>query len=401
MKKWITAAIVLILFVPFSQSKAQIGENLTDWSIDLSGGPTFGQFTFDSRVTAQGALGVRYAVNPVFSLYGHAGIGRFKADDAIMDESGFTNNYYTVGLGGRANLLRMVTGVNRVTEQFGVYGLAGLGLIRNSVDVADTDIPGFPGRNFSGNAMLYRLGGGLTYRISRRVDVFMQVDLNHSDSDLLDGYERAPGSGSTGLLSGGDSYINTSAGISLKLGRSSVRHTEWQRQDHRTTHLTYDMDDRLQQLEQEQELADVAMETINERLLSLSSSLNDITNQLNTVYNQQFMRQYDQIDSLAIRINVLEEKLEDLSDEIPEAQANTGDETTFFIVAGVFESRQNAELLLEDVRAEGFGNAQIVQDQVNNFNVVTYSQHSTRSSANEELNRIRSNVNPDSWIYVK
>ena len=397
MKTWIAVTLLLFLFV----APARAEYTPTDWSVNLSGGTTFGQFTFDSRVTAHGTLTFRYAVNPVVSLYGNAGIGRFKADEAIMDDSGFTNNYYTIGLGGRANLLRMATGINSITEQFGVYGLAGFGLIRNSVDVTDRNIPGFPGRNFSGNAMLYRLGGGLTYRINRRMDVFVQVDLNHSNSDLLDGYERAPGSGSTGILSGGDSFINTSAGISFKLGSNSVRHPDWQRHDHRTTQLTYDIDDRLNRLEQEQDLADIAMETINERLLSLSSSLNDIANQMNTVYSQQFLRQYDEIDSLAIRINVLEEKLEELSDEMPEAQTNTGNETTFYIVAGVFESRQNAELLLNDVRTEGFGNAQIVQDQVNNFNVVTYSQHSTRSSANEELNRIRSNVNPDSWIYVK
>jgi hypothetical protein len=391
----LAAAAVIFLFTP----EARAIDHPSNWSLDLKGGITSGFLTFDSKVTPQAGFQVRYAMNPVISFYGDMSFGQFRSADALDGVNGFSNDYLSVGLGTRANVLRMLTGVNSVTENFGLYAAAGIGLMRGDVSVDDSRFQGYSGRNGSVNAVVYRITTGAAYRVSRRVDIFAQAQFNHSGSDLLDGYERANG-GSTGRFSGGDSYLNTSMGVSIKFGRSRSGHADWQRRDHRSDPLAHSLQDDITRLEAELKEMERTNTQLTQRMKSLNQTINEFSYLINTAHKEEFKLYDSQILSLQNRMDLIQSDINDMAENV-DTRRETGNEHRFFVVAAVFRNMENAERGLRIVRNEGFDRSVIQQDRRRNYYLVAYSGHATREAALEEMRRIRAEVNPESWVYVQ
>ena len=387
------------------------GDNTNNWSLDFKGGITTGQFTFDSRMTGHGGIQLRYSMNPLVSMYGSFGVGIFRAPDDMMSQTGFSNDYFIGGLGARVNVLRMLAGPSPVTDRLAVYTTTGLQLMRADVRVRNREVPGYAGNNFSGNAMILNLGAGAAFRINRRIDLFLQTELNHSDSDLLDGYERLPGASRTGFISGGDSYINTSAGISIKLGSTEARHSDWRQQErgYRTETRPASVERELAELRAELERSDRIKEELARRLQSMTANLTEFSELVNTTQQQQ-------LDSQGLRLEQLQNRVAQLQAEhgtpsrtdisetaertVSDQMQATGD-PRYFVVAGAFRNRDNAERLLQQITEEGFDQASIVTDPQRGFHVVTYSGHAVREQAERELVQVRSRVNPDAWIFTR
>ncbi len=394
-KALLTAIAVLFFLIP----EARADDYPSNWSLDLKGGITSGFFTFDSKTTAQGGFQVRYSMNPVVSFYGDMAFGQFRSLDSMQGVNRFSNDYFAIGLGARMNILRMLTGLNPVTERFGFYGATGIGLMRGDVSVSDTNLPGYSARNAPVNAVVYRIATGAAYRINRRVDVFVQAEFNHSGSDLLDGYQRVDG-GSTGRISGGDSFVNTSAGISIKFGRSQVRHADWQQYDHRTDPLARSLQAEITRLETELDERKRSQEQLTQRLQSLNQTINEFSYLINTAQKEEFKLYDSQLLSLQNRMDMMQSDINGITERV-EVQQPVSEEDRFFVVASVFRNSENAETQLREVRNEGFDQASIQQDRRRNYYLVTYSGHTTREAALEEMHRVRADVNPDSWVYVK
>ncbi len=396
MKKTLFTVIAISLFlIP----EARAVDYPSNWSLDLKGGITSGFFTFDSKTTAQAGFQVRYSMNPVVSFYGDMAFGQFRSLDSMQGVNGFSNDYFAIGLGTRMNILRMLTGLNSVTENLGLYGATGIGLMRGDVSVCDTRFPGYSGRNGPVNAVIYRIATGATYRISRRVDMFVQAEFNHSSSDLLDGYQRTDG-GSSGRFSGGDSFVNTSAGISIKFGRSQVRHADWQQFDHRTDPLARSMQADIARLESELSERERSHEQLTQRMRSLNQTINEFSYLINTAHKEEFKLYDSQLISLQNRVDMMQSDINDITERVDVRRPET-EENRFFVVAAVFRNMENAERELRDVRNAGFDQATIQQDRRRNYYLVTYSGHTSREAALEEMRRVRADVNPESWVYVK
>lgn len=397
--KNILFAFIALFF--FAVPEARAVDYPSNWSLDLKGGITSGFFTFDSKTTAQGGFQVRYSLNPVVSFYGDMAFGQFRSPDSMQGVNGFSTDYVAVGLGARLNILRMLTGLNSVTENFGLYGATGIGLMRGDVSVCDTNFPGYFGRNAPVNAVVHNITAGATYRISRRVDVFAQAEFNHSNSDLLDGYQRIDGR-SSGRISGGDSFVNTSAGISIKFGSSRVRHADWQQYDHRTDPLAHSLQAELARMEAELREQESSNEELARRMNSLNQTINEFSTLINTAHREQFKTFDSQLTSMQNQLDMIQAEVDELGEqEVVHVQRPVSDENSFFVVAAVFWNRQNAERGLQEVRNEGFDQATIQQDQRRNYYLVTYSGHTSRQAAIEEMQRMRAGVNPDSWVFVK
>ncbi len=398
MVKKFFCALAMIVLICASQSVAE--EPPGNWSLDFQGGISSGQFTFGSKITPHGGVKLRYSMNPLVSFYGNLEIGQFRALDSIMDQSGFSNDYFLAGLGARFNVLRMFTGTTPLTERFGLYSTTGMGLMRADVRVNNTSIPGYAGMSYSGNALVLQIGTGITYRISNRIDVFMQTELNHSDSDLLDGYERLPGGSQTGLISGGDSYINTSFGISVKLGSPGAPHAAWHDMDSRRTAPAASLDWEISRMQAELERSERINEQLARQLQSLSTSLNEFSELVGETQQRRLDTHENQIRSLQNRMDQLHAGLDDIP-EPPEAPRADPAADQFFIVAGVFQNPDNAERLRRELLNSGFDQASIIFDDIRDYHIVTYSGYPTREQADAEIERIRAQVNPDAWVFTR
>jgi hypothetical protein len=394
MNKTLLAAVAFSLFL-IPEAKAT--DYPSNWSLDLKGGITSGFFTFDSKTTAQAGFQVRYSMNPVVAFYGDLGVGQFRSSDDLANE--FSNDYLAVGVGARLNLLRMLTGLNSVTENLGLYASTGVGLMRGDVSVSNTNVPGHIARNAPVNAFLYRITTGATYRVSQRVDLFVQAEFNHSNSDFLDGYRRANGA-SSGRISGGDSFLNTSAGITFKFGRKQTPHVDWQPWDHRADPLARSLRQDIDRLEAELEKQEKSHTQLAQRMQSLNQTINEFSYLINTAHKQEFKNYDAQLQSLQNRMDLVQSDVNDITEQM-HVQRTDPVENRFFVVAAVFRNRENAERQLQQVRNEGFGQASIQQDRRRSNYLVCYSGHTTREAALEEMRRVRADVNPESWVYVK
>ncbi|MFO8029282.1 MAG: SPOR domain-containing protein [Cyclonatronaceae bacterium] len=406
-----------IIFIPATPADAE--EPPGNWSLDFKGGLTSGQFTIDAKRTGHGGVNLRYSMNPLLSFYGNLEVGQFRADESVRNVAGFSNDFFSAGLGMRANVLRMFTDETPLSRRLALYTTAGIGLMAMDVRVTNTDLMGYTGQSFSGSVLALRIGSGVSWRISRRIDVFLQAELNHSDSDLLDGYERHPGATRTGLIAGGDSFINTTAGITVKLGSSSVRHADWTgRSESGRGAIAASHEDELARIQAEIERSDRMKEDLARQLQSLSRTLTEFSELVSTTQQQQ-------LDTHALQISRLEEQLQLLLDEQAELDPaadlpgtdvsesdtppsdgrGTGvnepdpDEAQFFVVAGAFRNQDNATRLVQQLREQGFSEAGVQYDAGRDFHVVTYSGFTTREQAEQELARIRAGINPESWIF--
>lgn len=401
MRKVFNASLAtLMLICLFSFQKTSATENPSSWSIDLMGGTTFGHFTFGSKVTAQSSVNFRYSLNPVMSIYGNVSGGRFQGRDSMTGINGFSNDYYMGRLGTRINVLRMLAGPSGLSRFSGIYVLTGMGVIRNRVTVDDRQIQGYPGFDYSGSAFLYQLGGGITFRMGRRLDLFLQADLNHSSSELLDGYERQPGGKNMGLISGGDSFINTSAGFSIKFGSQTTRHRDWYTQEHRPEARVDNLEQSVAQIQHELEMLDRMRDQINDRLLSLTRTLNEFSYQFNTDYAEQFKIYDTRIMALLGRMDLMQSELDELAGAINVHPQVSGD-MQYYVIAGVFRNELHAERMQRQLVNTGYRQASVINDRSRNYYLVAYSGHATPQEASSQLQRIRTEDNPESWIYIK
>ncbi len=413
----VTCLVVLfagLLQVLPVRSALASGES-SNWSLDLKGGVTIAHFTFESRPTGHGVFQLRYSMNSLVSLYASAGVGAFRASETVRDQAGYSNDYFLGGVGARVNVLRMLSGSSGLTDRFGLYTTTGIQLMRNDVRITNRELPGYVGTNYTGNALILNVGAGTSLRLNRRIDLFLQTELNHSDSDLLDGYERMPGASRIGFISGGDSFVNTSAGITIKLGGSEARHMDWQERQriHRSTappSASYDQE--LARLQQQIERSDRIKEELARRMQSLTANLTEFSELINTTQQQQLDTQDLKLEQLQNRMDQLQSQIETLAGrpaapevaDPAEAAAPSpadADQARYFVVAGAFRNRDNAGRLLEQVRADGYDRASIINDPQRGFYIVAYGGYPVREQAEQAMAQVRARSNPEAWIFTR
>ncbi len=409
----LAALAMFLLAFGLAARPASAGDTPGNWSLDFNGGATFGQFTFDSKVTGHGGFQIRYSMSPIVSVYGSFGVGVFRADESMMHITGFSNDYFSGGLGARLNVLRMLAGQAPVSDRLAIYTTTGLHMMRVDVRVRNRELQGYIGNNFSGNAMVLSLGAGASLRVNRRIDLFLQGELNHSDSDLLDGFERLPGAERTGFISGGDSFIKTSAGITIKLGSSETRHTDWQRRGWEPQAPSSDtsVEDDLARLRAELARSDRMNQELARRLQSLSANLTEFSELINTNQQQQLDAQDLKLEQLERQMGQIQVQLEDMAglpdpgvtERVPMGppapEEAAPDQTRYYLVAGAFRNQDNADRMLAEITEEGFEQSAIITDPGRGLFIVSYASFSTRARAEQELVRIRSGVNPEAWIF--
>jgi cell division septation protein DedD len=83
----------------------------------------------------------------------------------------------------------------------------------------------------------------------------------------------------------------------------------------------------------------------------------------------------------------------------PEPEPETppaGHTKKYYIVAGMFSSKTNAEDLVNTLKAKGY-DAELF-GRKNNLYAVSFSSHASRAAAVEEMSRIREQINPKAWL---
>jgi len=81
----------------------------------------------------------------------------------------------------------------------------------------------------------------------------------------------------------------------------------------------------------------------------------------------------------------------------PEPESQTaGQAKKYYIVAGMFSIRTNAENFVKTLKSQGH-DAELF-GRHNNLYAVSFSSHVSRAAAVQEMNRMREQVNPDAWL---
>jgi cell division septation protein DedD len=78
--------------------------------------------------------------------------------------------------------------------------------------------------------------------------------------------------------------------------------------------------------------------------------------------------------------------------EVPTA----GQAKKYYVVAGMFSSRTNAENFVRTLTSQGH-DAELF-GRHGELYAVSFSSHVLRAAAVEEMNRIREEINPDAWL---
>lgn len=95
----------------------------------------------------------------------------------------------------------------------------------------------------------------------------------------------------------------------------------------------------------------------------------------------------------------LDEEVVSIQPETPAVTGNTqGSERKYYIVAGCFKSRVNAEQFVIRLQEKGFS-AELFGTH-DNLYAVSFSSFSTKVQAEEELKRIHRTTEPDAWILL-
>ena len=78
---------------------------------------------------------------------------------------------------------------------------------------------------------------------------------------------------------------------------------------------------------------------------------------------------------------------------------------SFYIIAGAFKNEIKAKKLLKELNADGFPNAEIIENPKASSKklkfFVTYNKFSSLIETNLELGQINENENPDAWILIE
>lgn len=80
---------------------------------------------------------------------------------------------------------------------------------------------------------------------------------------------------------------------------------------------------------------------------------------------------------------------------VPSATAST--DQKYFVIAGAFQFRENADAFVKSLQAEGFSDARIL-DTSSHLKKVCFKGFSTQAEAAEELDRLKA-INKSGWIY--
>ncbi len=71
------------------------------------------------------------------------------------------------------------------------------------------------------------------------------------------------------------------------------------------------------------------------------------------------------------------------------------------IVAGAFRTDQRAQLMVEELIANGYPNAKYIKKENKNMRPVVYNSYETVEDAKQDLRQIHESVNANAWIYIE
>lgn len=396
MKKKTLFTFLLLIAILTSASGSPPSSN---WSLDFTGGATFGYFADESKITPNLSIGYRYSLNPAISLYGEAGAGQFRSVNRQDEGIRFDNNYLRHAFGVRLNLLRMLAGYQNLTKYAGFYTRAGIGFLLNDVSAFDIDSEDFSGVDYTGTALSCHFGAGLTFRISNRIDLFLQSDLHLSGSDLLDGYERLPGTSTSGIMASGDAFLYTNAGITLKLGSKRGNHIDWHHGDHRYDPMAQSLKPAVKEMEIKATSIVSSLNEKQKKLDDVAKNLEDLKHLVDVVHSDQFISHHSQIESLETRIGLLQSDLDKIA--LKAGTSRQTEERHFYIISGVFRDMISAETHFRQLQKDGFSDADIVRDRSRTYFLVSYMMFKKEEKAQAKMEQLRLQVNSDAWIYVQ
>jgi len=223
MKKIITSTLlVLICLTSAKITSAQKAKRL---SADLSLGIPVTMFSINSELVGIYQCGLRYSISPSFSLSGRLSYNSFYAkpnnppavgplsEFGAKDIVSYKNEF--IGISGylQYNLTKILGLDKKTKNRLAPYLSLGAGLLYNKLSQVNTDGNRYKMTEYRNKPFRnYQLGLGARYFITSSIDAFASSEFNYIETYWMDGAYSDKKN---------DNYINTSIGISYKIGASS------------------------------------------------------------------------------------------------------------------------------------------------------------------------------------
>lgn len=89
-----------------------------------------------------------------------------------------------------------------------------------------------------------------------------------------------------------------------------------------------------------------------------------------------------------------------MTEELKEIENISGQTKRYFVVDNIFRKEELAIKRVEKLKSEGF-NSEIAGQTRQGMHIVVYNGFADKQLAEQELSKIRQNVNKDAWLYIK
>ncbi len=108
---------------------------------------------------------------------------------------------------------------------------------------------------------------------------------------------------------------------------------------------------------------------------------------------------FEQTESISAETEEVKSPAEEPAQEKPaeSVPATTSTGKQYYIVAGCFGNRSNADKYASDLQQEGF-NSRVFGTRPGNLHAVCFDSYNTKSEALAEMNRIRQEKEPNAWV---
>lgn len=280
--------LLLCIFTAFpllSYAQNYVGYEFRKLSFTVNGGASFGDtnrgeyflssnFSTNTKNTYSFGGGIQYALTPAWSLelgYQRTHIkGLDYPFDTQMDMISFRNIIN----------LNQILFINLITERINPFITAGVGY-----DLYNYRSPDEKNYNYNSS---YNLGAGIAYKLSNTVDLFTHYDF-HIGSNEMDNETEGWGS---------DLINSLTAGIRLNFGKPNAIHPSWKPFSIDLTRSDY-----------------TALMAQADRIHALSNKIDEIEKQNNRSHQEfdtAISNNKAEIDSLNIRMDGLEQRMDDL-----------------------------------------------------------------------------------------
>lgn len=391
----LTFLLLALMVIPGYQAEAQIEKRTL--SISGSGGVSLFYGDIDTDATFNGQLGLKHCFSPYFGIKGNFTAGRLQGSENTLE---FKNDYLQTSLRAVLNISQIAEFKNQAPN-FNLDAYAALGYIFNNAQFRNNNGSAIPDNDFNGEIVSTPVGVNIKYRISQRIDIFVDANYAHGRKDLLDAFKP-----NTNSNIANDGFAVFNLGIAYKPGKKQKPHSDWI--------ISNQAARKIDRLEEETELKvdeiELKIENLQARIAQLESENADQKDirKLENRLNKKLKKLQSEVDTIKVEkpdsMTIKEynyRKSAYPKGEVSESRDIKRNNKRFVNVIGTFNRLDNAINFAKQKDQEGY-NPGVLFDFYRQYYYVHVTSSETFDQARIKLRKTKKDFGiEDAWIYFR